>query len=87
MSGARSFVKFSKRLSDVGLLKAIEARAMKLHVSLRDLYEGPAAPSITAARRSVYAWLASEGKGNNEIARLFDRAPSGVFKLMGGRGA
>ena len=73
------------RLQDIGLHGKIEARALQAHVSLRDLYEGPhRAPSIAAARRSIYLWLLKEGKGNNEIARLFDRAPSGVLKLTKG---
>ena len=79
----RSFDRFESRLEEVGLHGEIRSRALKLHVSLRDLYEGPdQAQSITAARRAVYRWLADEGKGINEIARLFDRAPSGVLKLM-----
>jgi len=78
----RSFEKFNARLIEVGLLAGVEKRSLAHHVSLRDLYEGPAAPSTAAARREVYAWLASQGKGNNEIARLFDRAPSGVMKLL-----
>jgi len=79
----RSFQKFEVRLEAIGLRTKIEKRALALHVSLRDLYEGPArAQSITAARRDVYVWLVKEGKGRNEIARLFDRAPSGVMKLM-----
>ena len=65
---ARSFRKFVARLDKIGLRQALEGRALKLHVSLQDLYEGPGrAPSITAARRDVYLWL--------------DRAPSGVLKL------
>jgi len=82
MNKKRSFAKFTARLSEIGLLAGVERRALVLHVSLRDLYEGPAAPSTAAARRAVYSWLASQGKGNNEIARLFDRAPSGVMKLL-----
>lgn len=79
----RSFRKFSTRLREIGLLEDVESRALEAHVSLQDLYEGPyRAPSIAAARRKVYGWLAIQGKGNNEIARLFDRAPSGVMKLM-----
>lgn len=78
----RSFQKFETRLEAIGLRQKIEERALVLHISLRDLYEGPdKAPSIAAARRAVYSWLMKEGKGNNEIARLFDRAPSGVLKL------
>lgn len=79
---ARSFRKFVARLDKIGLRQALEGRALKLHVSLQDLYEGPGrAPSITAARRDVYLWLLNKGKGIREIARLFDRAPSGVLKL------
>jgi hypothetical protein len=78
----RSFQKFVARLDAIGLLNNVESRAVKLHVTLRDLYEGPnRAPSIAAARRSVYLWLMGDGKGLNEVARLFDRAPSGVMKL------
>jgi hypothetical protein len=78
----RSFQKFVTRLDEVELRKMLEERALMMHVSLKDLYEGPdRAPSITAARRDAYLWLMGEGKGINEIARLFDRAPSGVLKL------
>ena len=79
----RSFQKFVRKLDKISLRQTLEERALKLHVSLRDLYEGPSrAQSISAARRSVYLWLQKRGKGINEIARLFDRAPSGVLKLM-----
>ena len=72
-----------QRLREADLLQEVNARIGELHVSLRDLYEGPGrAPSIAQARKNVYAWLAKKGKGNNEIARLFDRAPSGVLKLL-----
>jgi hypothetical protein len=82
----RSFRKFVTRLDAIGLLKGVEARALRLHVPLLDLYEGPGrAPSITAARRAVYLWLMKEGLGNNEVARLFDRAPNGVLKLTRGK--
>ena len=78
----RSFQKFVARLDAIGLLNNVESRAVKLHVTLRDLYEGPnRAQSIAAARRSVYLWLMGDGKGLNEVARLFDRAPSGVMKM------
>ena len=78
----RSYQKFVIKLTAIGLLNNVESRAVKLHVTLRDLYEGPnRAPSIAAARRSVYLWLMGDGKGLNEVARLFDRAPSGVMKL------
>lgn len=80
----RSYAKFVKRLEGIGMLSTVEARALKLHVSLRDLYEGPdRAQSIVAARRAVYQWLLKEGKSVNEVARLFDRAPSGVWKMTG----
>ena len=79
----RSFSKFSARLDKIGLREVLEKRALELHVSLSDLYGGPdRAPSITAARRDVYTWLAGEGKGVREIARLFDRAPSAVGRLI-----
>ncbi len=78
----RSFLKFVRKLDKIGLRQVLEKRALKLHVSLLELYEGPnLAPSITAARRDVYSWLYERGKGVREIARLFDRAPSGVLKL------
>jgi hypothetical protein len=78
----RDYRKFTARLTAANLLKDVEKRALALHVSLRDLYEGPdRAQSIAVARRAVYLWLMREGKGINEIARLFDRAPSGVWKM------
>lgn len=78
----RSFQKFTQRLKTIGLRDQIEKRCLTLNVSMRDLYEGPdRAQSIAAARRSVYGWLITKGKGINEIARLFDRAPNGVWKL------
>lgn len=78
----RSFQRFVRKLDKIELRQAIEERALELHVSLRDLYEGPGrAPSITAARRDVYSWLHEHGKGIREIARLFDRAPSAVSRL------
>ena len=78
----RSYPGFLERLKEIGLRTEVEARSLKLHVSLRQLYEGQGRePSLAAARRSVYRWLMKEGKGINEIARLFDRAPSGVLKL------
>lgn len=82
MPTTRSYPQFVTRLNTIGLLESVQAHALKLHVSLRGLYEGPdRAPSIAAARRSVYRWLMKEGNGLNEVARLFDRAPSGVLKL------
>ena len=78
----RSFGAFARRLLAIGLRAEVEERSLALHVTLRELYEGPVhAPSIAAARRAVYMWLLKQGKGNNEIARLFDRAPSGISKL------
>ncbi len=84
----RSFHKFCTRLEEAGLYSQVLERTLEQHVSLIDLYEGPVrAPSIAAARRDVYAWLMRKGKGLNEVARLFDRAPSGVLKLVSGAGA
>ena len=84
----RNFRKFVTRLDAIGLRTKIEVRALQLHVSLRDLYEGGGAgrvpPSIANARRFIYLWLMKEGQGNNEIARLFDRAPNSVWKLTRG---
>ena len=78
----RSFQKFTARLDKIGLRSEIEERALAHRISLRDLYEGPSrAPSIAIARKAVYAWLMKGGKGLNEVARLFDRAPSGVVKM------
>ena len=79
----RSFQKFLRKLDEIGLREAIEKRSLKFHVSLLELYEGQGrTPSIGAARKSVYSWLFyTKKKGINEIARLFDRAPSGVLKL------
>jgi hypothetical protein len=77
----RSFKRFATRLDKSGLRKGVEKRALALHVSLQELYEGARVPSIIAARRAVYLWLMQEGKSINEIAVLFDRAPNGVWKL------
>ncbi len=78
----RSFQKFVRKLDKIELRQPIEERTLELHVSLRDLDEGPGrAPSITVARRDVYSWLHERGKGVREIARLFDRAPSAVGRL------
>jgi hypothetical protein len=78
----RSFRKFSLRLDKIKLRRAIEGSALAHHISLRDLYEGSnRAQSVSAARRAVYLWLMREGKSINEVARLFDRAPNGVWKL------
>jgi hypothetical protein len=76
----RSFDKCAKRLGNHGLYVSIEDRAHKHGVSLRELYEGRAT-SIIAARRDVYSWLVKNGKSVNEVARLFDRAPNGVWKM------
>jgi hypothetical protein len=79
---ARAFKPFVARLDEIGLHAEVETRTLVHHVSLRELYEGPdGAPSITAARRAVYLWLMETGKGLNEVARLFDRAPSGISKM------
>lgn len=79
----RSFKRFVTRIDAVQLLSEIESRAFAFHVSLRELYEGPdRAPSIVSARRAVYKWLVSRGKSLNEVARLFDRAPNGIWKLL-----
>jgi hypothetical protein len=81
----RSFTKFLARLDDDDLRASVEGRALAEYVSLRALYEGPGVRSITAARRSVYQWLMKSGKSLNEVARLFDRAPSGVLRLTSRR--
>lgn len=81
----RSFKKFTARLDAIGLRSKIEKRALALHVSLEELYDGPHAPSIIAARRAVYLWLMKEGKSINEVARLFDRSANGVWKLARGK--
>lgn len=82
MTAARSFRKFSAQLDAIGLLEKIEKRSIALRVTLKGLYSGNRAPSTVAARRAVYLWLLKEGKSVNEVARLFDRAPSGVAKLI-----
>jgi hypothetical protein len=83
---ARSYNAFVARLEAIKIRTKIEQRALAVHVTLRELYEGPnRAPSIVAARRAVYLWLMEEGKGINEIARLFDRAPNGVWKMTRGK--
>ena len=81
----RSYGRFITKLNEIGVRVEVEARTLALHVSLRQLYDGQGrAPSIAAARRAVYLWLMLQGKGINEVARLFDRAPSGVMKLTRG---
>lgn len=84
MTDKRSFQRFVRKLDKMGLRKALEERAIDLHVSLRDLYGDGSrgTTSISAARREVYLWLQKQGKGINEIARLFDRAPNGVWRLV-----
>jgi DNA-binding CsgD family transcriptional regulator len=78
----RSFKKFTARLDKIELRQMLEERSLVHHVSLLDLYEGPdRAWSIVAARKDVYMWLLGEGKSVNEIARIFDRAPSSVWKM------
>lgn len=79
----RSFRAFEERIRASGLYTEITKRALVYHVSLQELYEGTnRAPSIMAARRAVYTWLAKRGKGGNEIARMFDRAQNGVAALL-----
>lgn len=77
----RSYDKFVARLEASDLRREVEARSLFMHVSLKDVYEGPHSPSVIAARRAVYAWLMKKGKGVNEIAALFDRAPNGIVKM------
>ena len=78
----RSFRNFSRRLRSADLYDEVETFARTSHVSMHELYEGPdRAPSIIIARRATYLWLLEEGKSVKEIARLFDRAPNGVWKL------
>ena len=79
----RSFKTFSYRLKSIGLRDEIEKRALKQNITLRELYEGPdRAPSVVAARQAIYTWLSTRGKGINEIARIFDRHPSGILKML-----
>ena len=80
----RSFANFVKRLDAIGLRDKIEVRSLGFHVSLEELYGGASrAQSISAARRAVYKWLTKErGKSINEVARLFDRSPNGVWKMV-----
>lgn len=82
----RSYTKFEARLESVGLLTDVEKHARRQSITLRELYEGPdRAPSVSAARKSVYTWLSKRGKGLREIARIFDRAPNGIRKMLNGR--
>jgi hypothetical protein len=79
----RSFERFVKRLDEIGLHDEIRTRALARAVSLRDLYSGPRVPSTMRARRAVYTWLTTrKRKSINEVARMFDRAPTGVRKLV-----
>jgi len=79
----RSFQKFEKRLQASALHAEVTRRALVHHVTLQDLYEGAdRSPSVSAARQAVYMRLWRLGKGVNEIARLFDRAPSGVWRML-----
>lgn len=79
----RSFAKFAQRLEEIELREEVEDRCLRMHVTLQDLYEGRARGSVKSARSDVYAWLhKTKGKSVNEVARLFDRAPSGVLKLV-----
>ena len=79
----RSFANFVKRLDAIKFREKIEKRSVALHVSLEDLYAGVGrSQSITVARRSVYLWLVEQGFSINEVARLFDRSASGVWKMV-----
>lgn len=82
---ARSYERFAARLTEIGLFNQIAAQARQQHITVRELYEGSnrGAPSVNRARKAIYAWLRDKkGKGNNEIARLFDRAPSGIARML-----
>lgn len=83
----RSFTSFARRLVEMSLRAEVEDRAKSFNVSLRKLYEGEfQAPSIVRARRVIYGWLVNvRGFGVREVARLFDRAPSGIVKMLKGR--
>ena len=79
----RSFAMFLKRLDAIKFRDKIEKRSVALHVSLEDLYAGVGrSQSITVARRAVYLWLVEQGFSINEVARLFDRSPNGVWKMV-----
>lgn len=80
----RSFSKFERRLRDADLYDKLERLSLSKHVSLRDLYEAPRMISIRIARRAAYLWLMKRGKSVNEIALLFDRAPSGIHRMTRG---
>lgn len=82
MKNGRSFKRFETKLRAIGLLDELELKARAHYVTLEQLYKGPRVPSIIAARKAVYSWLMSEGKGLNEVAGLFDRIPAGVAKLV-----
>ena len=83
----RSFDKFTGRLIDARLTDEIWDIARKKHVTLRELYEASATASVVAARKEVYTWLKRTGKSPVEIGKLFDRASSGILKLIQRRGA
>lgn len=80
---SRSYTRFVSRLEAIALKIDVEKRSLSYHVSLRDLYEGAdRSPSVIAARRAVYLWLKKYKKrGNNEIARLFDRSNGSISRL------
>ena len=80
---SRSYTKFVTRLEAVALRADVEKRALSYNVTLAELYEGAdRAPSVVAARRAVYLWLKKYKKrGNNEIARLFDRSNASISRL------
>lgn len=80
----RSYAAFLRKLDTIGIRSQLEKRSLKNQVSLERLYGTHARGSelTSAARADVYVWLAKRGMGINEIARLFDRAPSGVMKLL-----
>lgn len=78
----RSYKRFTARLEKDGLLEEVVELANEYHVSLLRIYQDSSLPSVVSARLNVYRHLSSKGYGNNEIARMFDRAQSGVSKLM-----
>lgn len=80
----RSFERFSDRLKANGLYTGANKICSENYVSLCVVYDGGKAPSVVAARRAVYVWMSGRGMGNNQIARMFDRAKSGVSKSLKG---
>lgn len=78
----RSYEKFVARIDQMGLTGMLDKRLKKSRVTVIEIYQGGRAPSIVAARRDVYRWLNDIGYGNNEIARMFDRAQSGIMKML-----